>query len=159
MSVKSTSARRILTVFAVAASLLIGLGAIRASAAWTASAAPLDVAPVSAETLQGRLADESARSAALIDRLEAMTLQAEELAAALAAAEARIGSDADHAAQLEKDLADARKKLAALEKSIRAASRVRVVTGAPARTSTVTSSHDEDDHEEEDHEDEEEHDD
>lgn len=154
MSVKSTSTRRILTVFAVAASLFIGLGAIRASAAWTAAAAPLDVAPVSAETLQGRLADESARSAALVDRLTALTLHAEELSAALAAAETRIGADADHAAELAKDLADAKKKLAALEKSIRAASRVRVVTQAPARTSTAASSHEDDDHEdEEEHDD------
>jgi chromosome segregation ATPase len=154
MSVKSTSTRRILTVVAVAASLLIGVGAIRASAAWTASASPLDMAPVSAETLQARLADESARSAALVDRLTALTLHADELSAALASAEARIGSDAEHAARLAEDLAAAKKKLAALEKSIRQASRARAVAPAPATVASGGSSHDDED---EDHEDEEDH--
>jgi chromosome segregation ATPase len=155
MSVTTTSTRRILTVIAVAASLLIGLGAIRAAAAWTASAAPLDVAPVSAESLQIRLADESARSAALVDRLSALTVHAEELSAALAVAESRIGADAEHAAELAKDLAAAKKKLAALEKSIRQASRVQVVAPAPAKATSGGSSHDD----EEEHEDEEDHDD
>ena len=137
MSITNTPARRILTVIAVAASLVIGFGAIRASAAWTATAAPLAVAPVSAETLKARLADESARSADLVDRLAALTTHAEELSAALAAAEARIGSDTDHATQLAKDLAAAKKKLAALEKSISDANRVRTV--APTTTRTTTS--------------------
>jgi chromosome segregation ATPase len=138
MSITNTPARRILTVIAVAASLVIGFGAIRASAAWTATAAPLAVAPVSAETLKARLADESARSADLVDRLAALTTHAEELSAALAAAEARIGSDTDHATQLAKDLAAAKKKLAALETSIRAASKVRTV--APTTTTRTTTS-------------------
>ena len=95
MNVANTSIRRILTVIGVAAALLVGFGAIRASAAWTATTAPLTVAPVSAETLQARLTDESARSADLVDRLAALTTHAEELSAALAAAQDRIGSDAD----------------------------------------------------------------
>lgn len=151
MSVTSTSTRRILTVFAVAASLLIGLGAIRASAAWTASAAPLDVAPVSTESLQTRLADESARSAALVDHLVALSVHADDLSAALAAAETRIGADAEHAAKLAKDLATAQKKLAALETSIRQAGKVRAVAPAPAQATSGGSSHDDED--EADHDD------
>ena len=128
MNVANTSIRRGLTVVGVAAALVIGFGAIRASAAWTATTAPLTVAPVSAETLQARLTDQSARSANLVDRLAALTTHAEELSTALAAAQDRIGSDAEHAAQLARDLDAARKKLAALEKSIRAASAARSVT-------------------------------
>jgi len=149
MSVTTTSARRILTVVAVVASLLVGLGAIRAAAAWTASAAPLDVAPVSAESLQARLANESARSQALVDRLTELTAHTEELTVALAAAEARIGSDAEDAAQLTKDLAAARKKLAALEKSIREAGRVKVIAPAPVKVTSSGSSHDVEEHEDE----------
>lgn len=136
MNVASTSTRRLLTVMAVAASLLLGFGAIRASAVWTAAAAPLAVAPVSAEALQGRLAEESDRSAALLERLTSLTAHADELSAALAAAEARIGQDAGHAADLARDLAAAKKKLAALEKSIRQANRARTVVFAPAPTRT-----------------------
>jgi septal ring factor EnvC (AmiA/AmiB activator) len=149
MSVTNTPLRRILTVIAVAASLVIGFGAIRASAAWTAQAAPLTVAPVSAETLKTRLADEAARSADLADRLAALTSHSEELSSALAAAETRIASDTDNATQLTNDLAAAKKKLAALEKSIRDASRVRTTT-APTTTRTTSSgstSGGDDDHE------------
>jgi chromosome segregation ATPase len=138
MNVPNTSMRRMLTVIGVAATLVIGFGAIRASAEWTATTAPLTVVPVSAETLQARLTDESARSAALLDRLAALTAHAEELSAALAAAQDRIGSDGDHAAQLARDVDVARKKLAALEKSIRAASAVRTV--APTTTTRTTTS-------------------
>lgn len=137
MSVANTSFRRILIVIAVAASLVVGFGAIRASAAWTAAAAPLTAAPVSAETLQARLAEETTRSADLVDRLSTLTTHAEELSAALAAAEARIGSDTEHAAQLARDLAAAKQKLAALEASIRTANRARAV--APATTRTTSS--------------------
>lgn len=138
MNTANTSIRRILTVIGVAAALLIGFGAIRASAAWTATTAPLTVTPVSAESLQARLTDESARSAALVDRLAALTTHAEELSRALAAAQDRIASDAEHAAGLARDVEVARKKLAALEKSIRAASAVRTV--APTTTTRTTTS-------------------
>jgi chromosome segregation ATPase len=139
MSVASTSSRRILTVIAVAASLLLGFGAIRASAAWTAAAAPLAVSPVSAEQLKSRLVEESARSAVLVDRLTSLTSHANELASALAAAEARIGEDAAHAATLAKDLASAKKKLAELEKSIAQTRRSAVSAPKPARTTKAES--------------------
>jgi len=138
MSVTNTPLRRILTVIAVAASLVLGFGAIRASAAWTATTAPLTSAPVSAEALQARLTEESARSADLVDRLSVLTVHAGELSAALTAAQDRIASDTDHAAQLAKDLDAAKKKLAALEKSIRATKVIRTV--APASTTRTTTS-------------------
>jgi hypothetical protein len=127
MSVTHTPTRRVLTVIAVAASLLLGFGAIRASAAWTAAAAPISVAPISVDTLKVRLADESDRSAALLDRLTTLTSHADELSAALVAAKARIGEDAAHADQLAKDLAAAKEKLAALEKSIKQANSTKTV--------------------------------
>lgn len=123
MTIRSTPVRRLLTVIAVAGSLLLGFGAIRASAAWTAAAAPLTVAPVTVDALQARVAEESARSADLLDRLTALTAHADELSAALEAAQTRIGEDTSQATTLAKDLAAAKKKLAALEKSIQAASR------------------------------------
>lgn len=154
MTVRSTFTRRALTVVAVAVSLLIGFGAIRASAAWTSSAAPLTVAPVAPETLQTRLAAETARSADLVGRLDALTAHADELTAALAAAEARIGADAGHADELAKELAAAKQKLATLEKQIKQASRTQVVV-APATTKATsgTSSDDEVDYEDDEEQD------
>jgi hypothetical protein len=140
MNVANTPIRRILTVIGVATALLVGFGAIRASATWTATMAPLTVAPVSIESLQARLTDESGRSAVLVDRVAGLTTQAEELSAALAAAQDRIGSDADHAAQLAMDLDTAKKKLAALEQSIRAASAVRATAPATATRTTTSAS-------------------
>lgn len=153
MSIANTAARRTLTVIAVAASLLIGFGAIQASAAWTATDAPLMITPVAAETLQARLAEESARSADLVDQLAALTTHADELTAALAAAETRIGSDTNHAAQLAADLAAAKGKLAALEKSIRAANQARTATVTTTRTTSSGSAQAGDDHEHEEHDD------
>ena len=118
MTTRSVLIRRSLTIVAVAASLLLGFGAIRASAAWTAAAAPLPVAPVSVDALKARVVDETARSADLLDRLTALTAHADELTAALTAAQARIAEDAKVSATLAKDLAAAKKKLAALQKSI-----------------------------------------
>jgi peptidoglycan hydrolase CwlO-like protein len=140
MSKASTFTRRSLTVIVVAASLLLGFGAIQASAAWTTTAAPLPAAPVSPETLQARLADESARSSDLLGRLQALTGHTDELSSALQAAQARIAADDAHAAQLAKDLAAAKRRLAKLERSIKQASQARVVhqvvTTRPAPTAT-----------------------
>ena len=150
MSIAKTAVRRTLTVIAVAASLLIGFGAIQASAAWTATDAPLMVPPVAAEALQARLAEESARSADLVDQLAALTTHADQLSAALAAAETRIGSDTDHAAQLAKDLSAAKLKLAALEESIRAANQARAVTATTTRTTSSGSTQASQEHEHDD---------
>ena len=136
MSLATTSIRRLLIVVAVVASVLAGFGAIRAASAWTATAAPLTTAPVSVESLQSNLADESARSADLAARLALITTRADELSVALAAAQTRIVSDAQHADQLATDLAAARKKLATLEKSIRAANAVRVASATTTRVTT-----------------------
>ena len=103
------------------------------------------------ETLQGRLADESTRSADLLDQLRSLTGHADELSAALAAAQTRIADDDAHAAQLAKDLAAARKKLASLEKSIKKASQARLVSHVVTATSTsVGSGHDDRDTEHDD---------
>lgn len=153
MSKMSNRSRRSITVIAVAASLVLGFGAIQASAAWTQSVAPLPAAPVSAETLQARLADEALRSASLVDQLAALTRHSDELATALTTAQARISADDDQAAQLGKDLAAAKAKLAKLEKSIKRARMDRIVvtsttstTSGAARTSH-REEHDEDEHE------------
>lgn len=148
MSSASTATRRVATVLVVVASLILGFGAIRASAAWTAASAPLSMSPASAESLQARLADETERSSALRDDLAGLMTHAQDLTSALDAAQARIDTDAGHAAVLAKDLAKAKAKLAALERSIRQARAAQVVraaaprAAAPAATPPRTTHHD-----------------
>jgi DNA repair exonuclease SbcCD ATPase subunit len=132
MSVTSQPIRRALTVALAIAALAIGFFAIRTAAAWTAQSAPLIVGPASAQTIEAALVDEQGRSAALQSQLNALTGQTQEMAAALATAQARVVADAKHAEDLSKDLAGANAKLKALEKSIRAAA------AASARSATAT---------------------
>jgi chromosome segregation ATPase len=140
MNVTSLRIRRSLTLLGAVAALLLGYAAIQAAAAWTADAAPLTVSPASARSIETRLADEQARSAALQAQLEDLTGNADDLAAALAAAQDQIKADDSHAAQLEKDLAAATKKLQDLQKSIKAAAARTVVTRTVVATATTTTS-------------------
>jgi chromosome segregation ATPase len=153
MTIHSPRIRRLVTVFGVVAALLLGLGSIRAAAAWTAASAPLTVAPVSVTTLQDRLAVEQARSVDLRLQLQTLNTQSTELTAALEAAQAQINLDTDHATQLAKDLKAAKQKLAKLEASIakaRQAARRPTVVVTTTRTVASSSSRHEDDDEDED---------
>ena len=132
-------ARRLLTVAGVALAIAVGFGTIRVAAAWTAASAPLVVSPTSAAVLQGRLADEQARSAALTDQLAALTAQASELATALEGAQARIVSDTQHATSLAAQLKAAKRRLATLESAIAQARRSLATSKASTATSSLAS--------------------
>lgn len=133
MNVTSLRVRRSLTVAGAVAALVLGFGAIQAAAAWTASAAPLSVAPTSVRAIESKLADERARSTELQAQLTELGGSTSEMTVALEAAQARIDAGTKHAKDLETDLKAARKKLAALERSIRQSARA-----ASARTTTRT---------------------
>lgn len=133
MNVTSLPVRRSLTAIGATAALILGFGAIQASAAWTASAAPLSVAPTSVKSIESKLADEQARSTELQAQLKELASSSSELIVALEAAQAQIDTDTTHAQDLEKDLKAAKKKLAALERSIRQSAQA-----ASARTTTRT---------------------
>lgn len=138
MNVSSLRIRRSLTLAGALAALILGFAAIQAAAAWTATAAPLSVTPVSVETIESKLQDEQARSADLQLQLRALSGNTEELSTALEAAQARIAADTKHAKDLEKDLKAAKKKLAALQKSIRAAATASVARAAAPVTRTAS---------------------
>jgi peptidoglycan hydrolase CwlO-like protein len=143
MSVTSLPVRRTITLVVAVAALLLGFMAIRAASAWTAEAAPLVASPASAAAIESKLADEQSRSADLQDRLTAITGQTDDMAAAVRAAQDRIASDAAHAAQLTTDLANANRKLKALEISIKqaqAAAKARTVTVVTTTTGGSTAS-------------------
>lgn len=158
MSRTAVVLRRSTTLVAVILIVALGFLATRVAAAWTANAAPLEVAPVSVETLNAQLDAERSRSAQLSSELRRLMSQSIELNTALDAARAQIAQDADHAAKLSKDLTTAKKKLRSLEKSIRAARlalarqpTVTVTTVATTQTATTSSGeHDDEDHEEHD---------
>jgi len=132
MTRTAIAVRRSTTLVAVMLAVALGFLAIRVAAAWTANAAPLEVAPVSVETLRAQLDAERTHSAQLSSELRRLMAQSAELNAALDAADSQIANDADHADQLSMDLAAAKKKLRSLEKSIR------VARAALAKQPTVT---------------------
>jgi chromosome segregation ATPase len=150
--------RRSTTVIAIVLAIGIGFFAIRAAAAWTASAAPLEITPATVTSLQEQLDIERTRSAALASELERLTSESSELEAALGAAQAQIAADTGHASELSKDLDAARTKLLSLEKAIKAArtalARQPAVTVTTVRTATTTQERDHDDEDdEEEHDD------
>jgi septal ring factor EnvC (AmiA/AmiB activator) len=139
--VHSLYVRRLLTVAGVISALLLGLGSIRAAAAWTATSASLAVAPVSVSALQSRLMDEQDRSAALLQQLQALESQSTDLASALEAANVRIEADANRAKDLAAQLKTAKERLARLAAEIASAnqaSRARVASATLARAPTTS---------------------
>ncbi len=128
--------RRILTVAGVVLALLLGVATVRAAAAWASSSASLQGSPPPVGALQDALAQEQARSAALQDQLDQLTSGSTDLQSALEAAQTRITTDADQAAQLRAALADAKTRLASLERSIRSASAARATTVHVVTTTT-----------------------
>jgi chromosome segregation ATPase len=122
---------------AVVGSLLLGAATIRAAGEWTAASAPLAAPPVTVESLTAQLEEERARGAALAAQLGAVAGQTSELQAALGTAGERVNEDAKTATQLEDRIAAAKKRLAALNKSIAAARRAAAAAAASARTVVV----------------------
>jgi septal ring factor EnvC (AmiA/AmiB activator) len=152
--ISGSAVRRTLTALGVVLSLGLGIATIRAAAAWTASAAPLEEAPPSIAELNAALQVERARSQFLLAQLDALSASSAELETALAAAEQRIAQDATDADALNASLADARQRLAKLEASLLAA-RAPAPAAAPVApiavpTAATRGAHDEhdDDHDE-----------
>jgi chemotaxis protein MotB len=138
---RSLLLRRAAVIVGIAGSIVLGAATVRAAGEWTASAAPMAVAPDSAESLLARLSDADARAGALQDQLDALRGNGADLAAALDTAQARIKTDADAATALRNRLASAKTRLATLEASLaraRAAA-ARQQTRAPAPTARPAS--------------------
>ena len=146
--------RRPAVALGVVLALLAGAATIQAAAAWTATSAQLADRPPSVEQLQAALEAEQQRSLALQAQLDQLSSGSGELTTALQAARDRIAQDADQAKALQDSLAAAKKKLAALERSIRQAgtttTRVQVTTvqaPAAAAGSSTSGEHEDDEHE------------
>lgn len=135
------AARRVTVLGGLAIVFLLVVAAIRLAAAWTAAAAPLTVAPVSATQLTADLADERARGDALVSQLDALDARSQDLAVALGQARDRIAADAAHAADLKDRLATTKARLAKLEAQLaRARQAVGTTARAPAPTRVVVRS-------------------
>jgi len=131
-------ARRLATLAGVLAVLVLGAGAIRAAADWTAASAPLAGAPISVVEWQSRLAEEQARSAALNTQLDALAGRSADLESALSEANLRIAADTAHAAELEAQLEAATTKLAALERTMATARSATTRVGATSAAAPAT---------------------
>jgi chromosome segregation ATPase len=126
-----TLRRTAITAGLVGALLVAGL-VVRAASSWAAVNAPLSVAPASIESLEGALAQERARSAALQGQLLELQTSSASLESALEAAQDRLGTDQETADGLRHDLAAAQARLAKVEAALRAA--------APTTTTSTVSS-------------------
>jgi peptidoglycan hydrolase CwlO-like protein len=136
----SLSLRRSIVVLVAIASLFGGAAVIRAAAGWTAEAAPLSDEPPDPVTLVSQLRAEQAHAGLLADQLTEVTSQANELKAALEAAQAKAQGDAASADELAAQLASAQARLASLEKQLaKAAAAPPPVVTVSAPTSTATS--------------------
>jgi peptidoglycan hydrolase CwlO-like protein len=146
MTITNQPARRLLTIVGVVAAIAVGFTAVQAAAAWTAEAAPLTAKPVSAAAIEARLLDEQTRSADLQRRLTTLSGDTQALATALEAAQARIDAGTAHATELERDLATAKRKLAALQRSIRQAARATTTTTTASSSRSSGGDDDEEGH-------------
>lgn len=149
MTITSLRWRRLLTTVGVIAALALGFGAIRVAAAWTASSAPIGVAPIPVSSIQDRLDQEMSRSESMRAQLDSLASQSTEMTTALEAAQTRISTDTAHAKALADELKAAKQKLAKLEASIAAAkaaaARSVAATTVRAAAATPTPTHHGDD--------------
>jgi septal ring factor EnvC (AmiA/AmiB activator) len=125
--------RRTAVAAGVVASLLVGAASIRAAAGWTSASAPLTLAPVAAESLQVRLADEQARSEALRSDVAALTSQLADLRSAVDAAKTQLATDGSTASDLHGKLTAAQGRLAKLDALIKQAEKQLAATVAAAK--------------------------
>jgi septal ring factor EnvC (AmiA/AmiB activator) len=133
------SFRRLLVTVGVAGSLLMAGMTVRAASLWAANEAPLNVAPVSVDSVQQALDQERTRSAALEAQLRELEGSTADLTAALAAAQARVGVDETTAEDLKASLTAAQDKLAKLEAALKAAATKRATTTVKTTTGTTRS--------------------
>lgn len=136
----SLSLRRSIVVAVAVASLFGGAAVIRAAAGWTADAAPLADKPPDPAQLVAQLQAEQQHAGMLTDQLVQVSSQAEELQAALIAAQEKAKRDSTSASDLAAQLAAAQARLATLERQLAAAAAAPppVVTVAAATTATST---------------------
>jgi septal ring factor EnvC (AmiA/AmiB activator) len=130
--------RRVVVAAGVAICIVGGALTTQAAAQWTALSAPL--APsVSQAELAAQLANEQARSAALDAQVATLTAQSDQLAKALQAAQAQLGTDGKTAAGLQAKLKAAQTKLVAVQKALKVAAARAAAAAAAASRSAATS--------------------
>ena len=128
--------RRTVVTVGLAVAILGAGGTILAASQWTASEAPLAVAPVSIESILKALDQERARSAGLEQQLATLERASGDLSGALQAAQDQLTLDATTATDLRAALTAAQNRLTKLEAALKAAAKAR----AAARVSTTRAS-------------------
>lgn len=144
--------RRALVLGMTLAVIGVGFVTVQVAADWRAAAAPLDAAPVGMDTINAQLVSETQRTSDLSGQIGSVAGQVATLEAALVEANQHVSGDADSAATLKQQLADARTKLDALQAQLRAAqdrlaalnqaaARQAALNAAAVKTSTTTTTH------------------
>lgn len=130
--------RRAAVLAATAAVIAVGVVSVQLATQWRAEAAPLDVAPVSMQTINDQVAAEADRSAQLSDQIDEVAASLTNLKTALLAADGSIGSDQQTAEVLRTDIATAGVKLETLKSQLKAAqTRLTALNKAAARQAAI----------------------
>jgi hypothetical protein len=116
----------------------IGVGTVRLAAQWRAEAAPLDVSPVSMDTIVEAAQIESDRATQLSAAVDEMAGQIGDLSAALSTADSNASSDEAHVQALQQQLDRTTAKLKSLQSQLRAGQeRLTQLNAAAARQAAL----------------------
>jgi septal ring factor EnvC (AmiA/AmiB activator) len=116
----------------------IGVGTVRLASEWRAAEAPLDVAPVSMETITAASQAEAGRAAVLAGRVADVAAVVDGLQSAISTANTNTATDSKHASELQDQLARTSARLKDLQSQLKAAqARLAQLNAAAARQAAL----------------------
>ncbi len=130
--------RRAVVLATTGAVIAAAVMSVQLAAAWRASEAPLNAAPVGLTTIEDQYTVESERAGDVDAQLSGVARQVSDLQAALIAADSSISGDAASASKLQHQLAAAKDKLTTVQKQLKAAqARLNALNRAAARQAAL----------------------
>ena len=131
-------ARRALVLAATAAVIGVAVVTVQVAAEWRAEAAPLDTAPVAMSAIDGDMEAEAARTEALSGQIDEVAGQLSTLNGALLTANDAMSADAENAATLQGQLAEAKTRYEKLQSQLKGAqARLAALNKAAARQAAL----------------------
>jgi septal ring factor EnvC (AmiA/AmiB activator) len=130
---------RRLGVIAVTVGVIgIAVGTVHVAAEWRAAEAPLDVSPVSMETITAESQAEAGRAAVLAGRVADVVSVVDGLQSAISTANTNTAADSKHASELQGQLARTSARLKDLQSQLEAAqARLAQLNAAAARQAAL----------------------
>jgi chromosome segregation ATPase len=130
--------RRALVLAATAGVIGVAVVTVQVASAWRAEAAPLDTAPVAMSAIDGDMEAEVARTETLAGQIDEVAGQLSTLKGALLAANDAMSADAENAAMLQGQLAEAKTRYEKLQAQLKGAqARLVALNKAAARQAAL----------------------